>query len=96
MFGLVGGYDGRLTFRELYEMARGPQESQWAQTSLLAALICNAHRGKETPLRRPSFFNPFSPDFARDVGGAADGRVSIRLTAENVVRVLGLALRVGE
>jgi hypothetical protein len=48
------------TLRELVTMAQARCKLAWAQTSLIAALVVNAHRDPDSEPARPEDFNPLA------------------------------------
>jgi hypothetical protein len=53
--------------KELIAMAEGRAKLQWAQTSLLAALLFNPHRRPGTPAKEPREFDPTAERTTRGV-----------------------------
>lgn len=57
---MVGINPDPFSLRQLLTMQRGKQESAWAQTATLLALIYNAHCATKGRTLSPNDFNPFA------------------------------------
>ena len=87
MAGVAGVDPGPLTLRELFWMAEGRSRDAWNRTSLLCALIANAHRNpKKGSAFKPANFHPY----------AAKQKEGLRITADNITVLKDVFVRNSE